>query len=204
MKSKKDKEQTRKRIIEAVGHVLARDGAKGLGINSIAKQAEVDKVLIYRYFGGLPEVIKAFGITEKYWPNPEELVGDPEQWEKLGIQLSLHRFFKNYIRAMRSRPLTLEIMAWEQVSTSKEAACLEDIRIRTALECFERMSLEVNEDVDLTTLIVMMFSAINALLVKSIKTNSYGSLDLSEDKAWKRIDAVVAGMLKGVIAAKEL
>ncbi|WP_421903496.1 TetR/AcrR family transcriptional regulator [Maridesulfovibrio sp.] len=182
---------------------MARDGAKGLGINSIAKQAGVDKVLIYRYFGSLTEVVKAFGSTGEYWPSPEELVETPEEWKRLGTQQSLHRFFKNYIRSLRARPLTLAIMVWEQVSTSDEVASLEDIRIRTALECFERMSLEADDDCDLTTIVVMIFSAINTLLVKSIKPGSYGGFDLSEDTSWERIDAIIEGMLRGVIPTKE-
>ncbi|WP_419782016.1 TetR/AcrR family transcriptional regulator [Maridesulfovibrio sp.] len=203
MKNTKDREQTANRIIEAVGEVLARDGSKGLGINNIAKQAGVDKVLIYRYFGNLPELVRAFGTTGKYWPSPEELMESTEQWEGLDAHEALHQFFKNYVRAMRSRPLTLEIMAWEHVSTTDEVSCLEDIRIRTALECFERMSLETNEECDLTTVVVMIFSAINSLLVKSMKPGSYGGLNLSQDITWQRIDSVIAGMLRGAVPVNQ-
>ncbi len=39
---------TASKIIDAVGHVLARDGFTKIGINAIAREAGVDKVLIYR------------------------------------------------------------------------------------------------------------------------------------------------------------
>ena len=57
----RDREATRARLIAAVGNLLAREGFKGLGVNAVAREAGVDKVLIYRYFGGLPELIVAFG-----------------------------------------------------------------------------------------------------------------------------------------------
>ncbi|RPI71559.1 MAG: TetR/AcrR family transcriptional regulator, partial [Desulfobacteraceae bacterium] len=57
----RDSEQTRRALINAVGSLLARDGFQAVGVNAVAKEAGVDKVLIYRYFGGLPGLIAAFG-----------------------------------------------------------------------------------------------------------------------------------------------
>ena len=51
----------------AVGDVLARDGFTAIGVNAIAKQAGVDKVLIYRYFGGLPELLQTWGASGRFW-----------------------------------------------------------------------------------------------------------------------------------------
>jgi AcrR family transcriptional regulator len=48
-------------LVRAVGTLLARDGFTALGVNAVAKEASVDKVLIYRYFGGMPELLGAFG-----------------------------------------------------------------------------------------------------------------------------------------------
>jgi AcrR family transcriptional regulator len=48
-----DRDATRKRILAAVGALLAESGSQHLGINAIAARAKADEVLIYRYFGGL-------------------------------------------------------------------------------------------------------------------------------------------------------
>ena len=64
----RDRESTRARLIAAVGTLLAREGFTGLGVNAVAREAGVDKVLIYRYFGGLPELIVAFGREGNFWP----------------------------------------------------------------------------------------------------------------------------------------
>ena len=55
-----DKQLTRRKIIDAVGTILAKHGLEKLGINAVAREAGVDKVLIYRYFGGFEQLLKAF------------------------------------------------------------------------------------------------------------------------------------------------
>lgn len=45
--------ETEKRLLEAVSKIIEEEGFTQIGINRIAKKAQCDKVLIYRYFGGL-------------------------------------------------------------------------------------------------------------------------------------------------------
>ena len=59
----RDRAVTEERMLAAVGEVLARDGFHAVGINAIAREAGVDKVLIYRYFGGLGELLQAWGAS---------------------------------------------------------------------------------------------------------------------------------------------
>ena len=55
----KDRERTEKKILDAVGSIIAGDGFEGTGINAVAQQAGVSKMLIYRYFEGLNELISS-------------------------------------------------------------------------------------------------------------------------------------------------
>ena len=68
----RDKDQTKQKILQAVGKLLATGG--GLGVNVIAREAGVDKVLIYRYFGGLPELLRAFMTSGEFWPEFEDVM----------------------------------------------------------------------------------------------------------------------------------
>src|SRR5271155_5339461 len=69
----RDRERTRGKILAAVGRVLARKGSKGLGINAISREAKVDKVLIYRYFGGIDQLYRAFALEGNTFPSLEEV-----------------------------------------------------------------------------------------------------------------------------------
>ncbi|QEC62442.1 TetR/AcrR family transcriptional regulator [Mucilaginibacter ginsenosidivorans] len=64
---RKNKDETMKRLIEAVGQILKDKGYTGLGVNKIAFQAGVSKELIYRYFDSLNNLLKAYISGKDYW-----------------------------------------------------------------------------------------------------------------------------------------
>lgn len=55
----KDKENTKRKLIQAVGEVIQSEGFHNLKISKISKKANVDRKLIYRYFGNLNYLIEA-------------------------------------------------------------------------------------------------------------------------------------------------
>lgn len=63
----KNKEQTMQRLIDAVGTIIKSKGYKGLGLNAIAKEADVSKILIHRYFGGVDQLVEAYVLKNDYW-----------------------------------------------------------------------------------------------------------------------------------------
>ncbi|MCP3898859.1 MAG: TetR/AcrR family transcriptional regulator, partial [Desulfobacteraceae bacterium] len=161
------KENTKGKLVKAVGHVLAKEGFKGLGVNKVAKAAGVDKVLVYRYFGGLPELIGEYSRTVDFWPTVEELIGpNPEQLKKVPPDEQVAEFFKSFLLALRKRPITQDILAWELLERNELTKQLEDIRIRTILEYFECLD-EMPDDENLSAIVVLMGGAVNHLLVKS-------------------------------------
>ena len=140
------KEYTKSKLITAVGQVLAKEGFKGLGVNKVAKAAGVDKVLVYRYFGGLPELIGEYSQTVDFWPTVEELIGpNPERIKELPPDEQLAEFVKSFLSALRKRPKTQDILAWELLERNELSKKLEDIRIRTILEYFEYLD-EIPDD----------------------------------------------------------
>lgn len=63
----KNKEQTKRKLINSVGEIVRLEGYTGLGVNKIAKQAEVNKKLIYRYFGSVENLIEEYVTEKDYW-----------------------------------------------------------------------------------------------------------------------------------------
>ena len=62
MKIEKDRETTEKRLLTAVGEIVEESGLESLGINAVAQRAGVSKMLIYRYFGSLEDLIAQYII----------------------------------------------------------------------------------------------------------------------------------------------
>ena len=60
MKIEKDRETTEKRLLTAVGEIIEESGLESLGVNAVAQRAGVSKMLIYRYFGSLEDLIAQY------------------------------------------------------------------------------------------------------------------------------------------------
>ena len=86
-------------LVDAVGRVLARQGFRSVKVNVVAREAGVDKVLIYRYFGGLPGLVAAFAHSGDFWPDVEELVGgDAQAFAALPFADRMAVGLRNYLR----------------------------------------------------------------------------------------------------------
>src|SRR5919202_4838927 len=64
--------ETEARILTAAERMIARSGVHEIGVNAIAREAGVDKVLVYRYFGGLPQLLATLGSNRELWPKMAE------------------------------------------------------------------------------------------------------------------------------------
>jgi AcrR family transcriptional regulator len=197
----RDRSATEERIVAAVGVVLARDGFGALGINAIARQAGVDKVLIYRYFGGLPELLQRWGSSGRFWPSVHELLGDDADAVRvLPLPQRYALFFDRFIDALRARPLTLEILAAEIVERNELTAILETQREQWGVQA---EALFGGDDFERTPqlrgITLLLVAGVMYLLVRSRKIRIFGGIDLHSDAGWDLLKASVAGMLQPML-----
>lgn len=198
--SPRDKEATKERLISAVGSVLARDGFQGLGVNSVAREAGVDKVLIYRYFGGLPELVAAFAQGPDFWPTSRELLAEvPDEVRGQGMGRQLAWFLKSFLAALRRRPATLDILAWELAQSGLLAGPLHDVRLRVGQEFLEALGGELRDGDDLEAVLTVAAGAVHYLAVRYRNGGMSGSLDLGSDDGWRRVEAALSAMLVGAL-----
>ncbi len=195
------KEVNKKHLINAVETILAREGFKNLGVNKIAREAGVDKVLIYRYFGGLHQLVSEYSQTLEFWPGLEELLGQDEQaLQSFSAEQQFAFFFKSFLRALRRRPMTQMIMVWWDSEPENEfTKQLDDIRMRRALEFFERLE-KIPVDKDLTAIVAILYAAISRLIERSQTTGSLGGINLNNDDGWERIEQGFDLLLHGTFS----
>lgn len=67
MGKRRDKEETIRKLIAAVGRILREKGHPGIGVNKVALEAGVSKPMIYEYFGGLNNLLKTYIRQKDYW-----------------------------------------------------------------------------------------------------------------------------------------
>jgi len=185
----RDRPATEERILAAVGEVLARDGFGAIGINAIARAAAVDKVLIYLYFGGLPELLQAWGNSGRFWPPVQDLLGaDPQALLALPPAERYARFLANFVQALRQRPLTLEILAAEVHERNELTAILEAEREQWGDEMARVLGgpeLQARPFVHEVTLLLV--AGVQYLLLRSRRLRIFGGVDIQSDAGWQRL-----------------
>lgn len=199
----RDKQITSRRLVSAVGSLLAKKGFKGMGVNAVAREAGVDKVLIYRYFGGLEGLIAAFGKEGDFWPSALELAGgDLQKFSQMPLDERLSVFASNFIDSLRKRPLTQAIMAWEIIEPNGLTEELERIREQSIIEFFQMFFMKDQVQIDLQAIIMLIGAAISYLVIRSKNIDLFGGLDLGSEQGWKRIEKAIETITHGVLNRK--
>lgn len=110
----RNKEKTKDRMLEAVGKILKNEGYKGLKVTNIAKTAEVDKKLIYDYYGSTDELINTYIKSQDYWDNVSENSTEiiEESIADNGKSL-LKDFLKGQLATMTTNTELQKIITWE-------------------------------------------------------------------------------------------
>jgi AcrR family transcriptional regulator len=185
------------KLIEALGRVLERQGFSGLDAGAVAAEAGLNRRVLFRHFKGLPQLVRAFGASSAFWPSTQELVGeDAEALKAMPASQVVAAFFKRSLTALRKRPQTLKIMAWETLERNEYARCLDDARVRTALEFFEHIESEVPDSPDLSAVVALMAGAINYFLLRSRTSRFYGGFDFLDEADWRRFEDGIDALLK--------
>lgn len=190
----RDKDATKERLLDAVGAILAREGFGAVGINAVAHVAGVDKVLIYRYFGGMTQLLHAFGQSGDFWPSIEEVIGDdPSEMMQLPLAERWAVGLNRYAEALRRRPVTKEILAWEQVEQNE----LTDILREARGDWFEELMTHFPDDddateADLVGTILVIVGAIHYFVVLSRLRTDFSGIVVATDEGWRHIDTVIS------------
>jgi AcrR family transcriptional regulator len=198
----RDKQITSRRLISAVGSLLAKKGFKGFGVNAVAREAGVDKVLIYRYFGGLSGLIAAYAKEGDFWPSALELAGgDLQAFSELPMDKKLSVFASAFIQSIRKRPVTQAIMAWEMIEPNELTEELELVREEGVQQFFQMFFLKEGSQ-DLLKVISLVGAAVQYLVIRSNHIDIYGGLNLASDEGWEQIEETIDTIIRGVLNHK--
>lgn len=189
----KNRLRTEERILLAVEQILLKEGFPAIGINSIARQAGCDKVLIYRYFGGLDGLLMAFAETTELWWLLEDIITETDN--QLG-QTSLPEFLqvllKRHAESLQAKPLTLEIMAWELTEQNNLTIALARTRAERGMALVKKIRAHYqNPNIDIGGILGVFGAAINYLV---IRTRRSPPQHMTEE--WWRLQHTIAKMLE--------
>ncbi len=193
----RNRKKTREKIIEGAIALLTKSGFKEFGINSVAREAGCDKVLLYRYFGDLDGLLQAIAESVPFFPEANRFLrhrlpdsdfrSDSERMSEL---------LYAYAKELRERPLTSQLIVWSGVAENPLIQACENARkeFETAL-LEEGEPLEDDHDVSRQRL----FSIFTMGLARDC-----GREDLDDREEWgplfRRMSTVLWPSLAGAAA----
>lgn len=203
-RDKRDRRSTEEAIVRAFEAVLLREGVEGLGVNAVAQEAGVNKVLIYRYFGDLPGLARQWVSDSTFWPTALELIGNDEQaFAKLPVRERMRTVLVNYIDAIRSRPQTVEMLAAELMAPSEITRAFSDALVRPGKGVADFINLDDAES-DLRDriwdLIYMVNGMASYLAIRERNNPTYLGMDLHDDESWDYLRDTVAKIADSYLA----
>jgi AcrR family transcriptional regulator len=198
----RDADAMRERILSAIGAMILRDGLGGIGVNALAREAGCDKVLIYRYFGDLQGAYAAFAARSDFWWTLGELTRGVDPL-RLSLADAMKQILRRHAGAIRSRPVTLAVMAAEPMQRTALVVALEEVRERRSIELARWMAEHFPQPagVDLEAIGMILGVAVNYLAVRAQKIRVMSGVPIQSDQDWARIGAALDALVDGVLPA---
>lgn len=184
MTSKKDRESTELRLLDAVGELVEQDGFENLGINAVAQRAGVSKVLIYRYFESLEGLISAYIRRHDFWINFDRQLPAPQEIGSFAKQV-----FREQIRRLRENYTLRRLYRWELTSDNALIRQLREERERKGVwltETFARLSGRPFQEVAVPA--ALLSSAISYLVLLEENCEQYNGIALQQEAGWRELE----------------
>jgi AcrR family transcriptional regulator len=197
--TRRDREATERRILAATGRILARQGFRGLGVNAIAREARADKVLVYRYFGGLPGLLEAYAQSTDFWPSAEELAPEDATADPPAVAAAM---LSGLVRALRKRPATQEILAWELVEPSPLAERTADVRERVGVELMAHLPAGMPPGVDLPAVAAILTAGLTYLVLRSRTMPAWLGVPLQDGETFQRLERAAETVVRALLQSQ--
>ena len=188
----KSRINTEQRILDAVETLLLTKGFSEVGINAISREAGCDKVLIYRYFGGLDGLLERFATDKDLWWNIDEIIQENmDEITQYSLAQYLDLLLRRHIKAVQQRPLTQEIMTWEMSDNNPLTVALHKVRSEQGMLLVKKVRLHFSQpNIDIGGILGIFGAAINYLLIRTRHSDSE-----HKKEEWWRLEQTISSLL---------
>lgn len=146
-------------------------------------------MVIFRFFGGLPELLTTWSRSGRFWPTVDELPGeDPAACLALPAAGRCACFFEHFIDGLRTRPLTPEAMAAELLERNELTALLEAEREAWSEAAASVLGgREFSSHPALRGQTLLLVAGVQYLLLRGRRIRIFGGVDLQSDEGWAEL-----------------
>jgi AcrR family transcriptional regulator len=184
---------TKERLVEATERLMVREGHRAVGVNAVAGECGVDKVLIYRYFGGLPTLLEKVGERQRMWPALGEHAGGGAS-----LDSAIARSLLAIARELRENPLVREAALWEAAESNPLTEGLAAAREREMDELLEqlRSRFRVPTYLDIQALVALLAAGLMHLSTRPAQSAKLFGIDPNSDEDWQRLEKITTSITR--------
>lgn len=179
----KNKNKTKQKILDALDTIISSDGFEKVGVNIIASKAGVSKILIYRYFGSLDNLILEF-LAYKDAFNSSTIIFPSGEDHKDYIKTIFH----NQISQLRNDQLSQKLNRWELYTQN---GIVDKMRLKRESQGVTLVTiisqLTKHTQTEVAALASILSTSISYLILLSQHCPIYNGIDLQTDKGWEQI-----------------
>ncbi|MCC8170544.1 MAG: TetR/AcrR family transcriptional regulator [Parabacteroides sp.] len=179
----RDREATEKRLLDTIGEMVNETGFEKIGINAVATQSGVSKILIYRYFGSVEGLLAAYIRRHDFWLNfPDELPGREQ------VPAFLKQMFRNQITQLRSQPTLKRLYRWELSSGNEIIARLREQREKVGLHLVKKVSeITGYPEKEIAVMASVISASVTYLVMLEEFCPVYNGIPLNREAGWEQI-----------------
>jgi AcrR family transcriptional regulator len=193
----RDRFATRAAILDSAATIIATRGFAGLGVNALAAASKCDKVLIYRYFGGLDGVLKALGAERMLWPR----VGIGEVGDGASLADAVRSALLEEWAAISDDALMRSAAAAESGEVGALAPAVAEQRAESHARLIAqlRASHRVPQYTDLAALVELMSAALAMLALREAGARATQAIDPAGPEGRRRIEKMVGAIARALL-----
>ena len=180
----RDREATEKRLLDTIGRMIAEDGFEKIGINAIAAQSSVSKILIYRYFGSVEGLMAAYIRQHDFWLNfPLEFPNREE------LPAFVKSMFHGQIEQLRNNPTLKRLYRWELSCNNDMIVKLREQREKIGVNLVQKVSeLTGHPQREIAVMASLLTASITYLVMLEDFCPVYNGISLNENSGWEQIN----------------
>lgn len=190
-----------RKLIDAVAFIFKNEGYAGLGVNKVAKLAEVHKKLIYRYFGSFERLVEAYVVETDYWMRFADHLRElkiPE--DANGMHRLLSQVLKNQYLYFQQDKEMQQLILWELSAKSDLMRSIHNTREGMGKQFLEMSDPFLqNKKVNFRAIAALLVGGIYYMILhKRFNGGMFSDVDLNSESGKRDIlDAIeqVVGMV---------
>ena len=193
----REKARTMRRMVAAVGKVLKKKGYPGLTIANIAIEAQVDRKLVYSYYGSLDKLVGIYLREQDYWKTKAK--------KQISLLLKKDSISKQEMDdlligqfdAVLQDKILQRILQWELSEPNKALRMIADEREDVGEELLKKYEADLpNDDVDIRAIIALQTTGLYYLALHAKSNGStFCGIDINKEEGEERIKKALSTVL---------